>query len=207
MARRRRPLILSPLLDTFPPFELLSSLTLDSTDIMEDLRYPNGKFTPPGRLTDDARRDCILAIAETPRKLKAAVAGLTDAQLDTPYREGGWTVRQVVHHIADSHLNAYVRFKLAITEDEPGIKTYQEKLWAETVDAKKMPVGVSLALLENLHDRWVTFLGALTPGDFDRKFHHPENGPRDLHWLLALYAWHGRHHEAHVVNLRKRMGW
>jgi uncharacterized damage-inducible protein DinB len=174
---------------------------------MEDLRYPIGKFIRPERLTGQARLECIRTIAEAPGRIRAAVDGLDDAQLDTPYREGGWTVRQVVHHVADSHLNAYVRFKLAVTEDRPRIKTYEEKLWAETADARTLPVEVSLVLLENLHRRWVAFLESLAPADFERKFDHPENGMMEVGSLLALYSWHGRHHEGHIVNLRKRMGW
>ncbi len=174
---------------------------------MEDLRYPIGKFTAPGLVTDQARKECIRTIAEAPGRIRAAVGGLTDAQLDTPYREGGWTLRQVVHHVADSHINAYVRFKLAVTEDEPKIKTYEEKFWAETADAKSLPVEVSLVLLENLHRRWVMFLESLAAGDFNRKFDHPDNGLMELNALLSLYSWHGRHHEGHIVALRKRMGW
>jgi uncharacterized damage-inducible protein DinB len=155
---------------------------------MEDLRYPIGKFTNPGPLTDQARRECIRTIAEAPSRIRAALKGLSETQLDTPYREGGWTVRQVVHHVADSHINAYVRFKLAATEDEPKIKTYEEKFWAETADAKSLPVEVSLALLENLHRRWVTFLESLGAAGLNRKFHHPDNGLMDLNTLLALYS-------------------
>jgi uncharacterized damage-inducible protein DinB len=135
------------------------------------------------------------------------VKGLTDAQLDTPYRPQGWTVRQVVHHLSDSHLNAYVRFKLAITEEEPTIKTYEEKLWSELDDARTAPIEMSLALLEALHKRWVLFLKSLTPSNFARKFRHPELGIMNLDALLRLYAWHGRHHVAHISSLRERMGW
>lgn len=174
---------------------------------MEDLRYPIGRFTPPKQLDDAARRECIRTIAETPARIRAAVNGLDEARLETPYREGGWTVRQVVHHLADSHLNAYVRFKLTMTEETPTIKTYEEKRWAETADARTAPAETSLLLLENLHRRWVAFLESMTPADFARKLNHPENGPMDLDGLLALYSWHGRHHEGHIVNLRKRMGW
>jgi len=174
---------------------------------MEDLRYPIGKFNLPGPLTDQARREMIRTIAETPKRIRNAVAGLSDAQLNTPYREGGWSVRQVVHHVADSHMNAYVRFKLGVTEQEPKVKTYEEKLWAETFDARSAPVEVSLLLLENLHRRWVLFLESLGAADFKRKIDHPDNGPMDLNDLLSLYSWHGRHHEGHILNLRKRMGW
>ena len=174
---------------------------------MENLRYPIGKFTHQGPLDEEGRRACIRSIEEAPTRFVAAVAGLTPGQLDTPYREGGWSVRQVVHHVADSHINAYCRFKLAMTEDNPTIKPYQEARWAETADAKTPDVGVSLALLESLHHRWVHLLRSLTPGDFGRKLMHPESGPMDLDRLLALYSWHGRHHEAHIVNLRKLQGW
>lgn len=174
---------------------------------MEDLRYPIGQFTPPGPMPEAAQRECIRSISETPQRLRKAVAGLDDSRLETPYREAGWTVRQVVHHVADSHMNAYIRFKLAMTEAEPTIKTYEEKLWAETVDARTLPIEISLVLLENLHRRWVAFLESFAPADFKRKFMHPEYGPMDLNALLALYSWHGRHHEGHIVNLRKRMGW
>jgi uncharacterized damage-inducible protein DinB len=174
---------------------------------MEDLRYPIGTFTYQGPLDQEARRACIRAIAEAPARLSAAVAGLTPGQLDTPYREGGWSVRQTVHHVADSHINAYCRFKLAMTEVNPTIKPYEEKLWAETFDSRSAEVGVSLVLIGKLHERWVMLLGSMTPGDFGRKLTHPESGPMDLDRLLALYSWHGRHHEAHITGLRKRMGW
>jgi uncharacterized damage-inducible protein DinB len=174
---------------------------------MEDLRYPIGKFSHQGPLTEEARRACIRSIADAPARFAAAVAGLTPGEIDTPYREGGWSVRQTVHHVADSHINAYCRFKLAMTENNPTIKPYEEKLWAETFDSRAADVGVSLTLLEKLHERWVLLLQAMTPGDFSRKLVHPESGPMDLDRLLALYAWHGRHHEAHIVNLRKRQGW
>jgi uncharacterized damage-inducible protein DinB len=140
--------------------------------------------------------------------LRAAVTGLTDAQLDTPYRPGGWTVRQVVHHVPDSHMNAYTRFKLALTEDVPTIKPYDEAKWAELDDSKSKMVEHSLALLEALHARWVFLLERLKPADFDRKLNHPEwDAPMTLDMLLALYAWHGKHHVAHVTELRKRSGW
>jgi hypothetical protein len=172
-----------------------------------DLRYPVGKFEPVTTLTSEQRRECIDAIAEAPARLAAAVAGLTPAQLDTPYRPGGWTVRQLVHHIADSHMNALGRFKLALTEDEPTIKTYDEARWAELADTKTPPIGPSLALLENLHTRWVVLLRSLTPADWPRKFRHPEWGPATVDFLLAQYAWHGRHHVAHITSLRERNGW
>jgi uncharacterized damage-inducible protein DinB len=172
-----------------------------------DLRYPIGKFEPVTSLAGEQRRQCIDAIAETPARLAAAVAGLTPSQLDTPYRPGGWTVRQLVHHIADSHMNAFGRFKLALTEDEPTIKTYEESRWAELADAKTPPIEPSLALLENLHKRWVLLLRSLGPADWPRKFRHPEWGPATVDFLLAQYAWHGRHHVAHITSLRERNGW
>jgi hypothetical protein len=172
-----------------------------------DLRYPIGKFERPENLTDVQRRALISAIAEAPARLASAVASLTPAQLDTPYRSNGWTVRQVVHHLPDSHLNAYVRFKLALTEAEPTIKPYDEARWAELGDMKTTPVETSLALLENLHKRWVVLLSSLTPVEWERKFKHPDLGPMSLNQNLALYAWHGRHHVAHITSLRERNHW
>ena len=171
------------------------------------LRFPIGEFRRVNTLTDDQRRASIEAIAEAPARLRAAVAGLGAEQLDTPYRTGGWTVRQLVHHLPDSHMNSYVRFKLALTEDEPTIKPYEEALWAELADAKTTPIEPSLALLENLHSRWVLLLRSLTPGDLARKFRHPELGTVTLDENLALYAWHGCHHVAHITALRERNGW
>jgi DinB superfamily len=172
-----------------------------------DLRYPIGKFERPENVSDDQRRQFIDQIAEAPAHLSAAVAGLTPEQLATPYRPGGWMVGQLVHHIADSHVNAYVRFRLALTEDEPTVKTYEEARWAELVDAKTSPIDPSLALVENLHKRWVTLLRSLTPAEWSRKFRHPELGTLSLNQNLALYAWHGRHHVAHITSLRERNAW
>jgi len=149
----------------------------------------------------------ISEIAEAPANLRAAVEGLTPEQLDTSYRSGGWTVRQVVHHVPDSHLNSYCRFKLALTEDEPTIRAYQEDRWAELEEARTAPVEVSLALLESLHRRWVLMLKSLAPADFQRTFRHPEIGVVTLAQTACLYAWHGRHHVAHITSLRERMGW
>ena len=174
---------------------------------MIDLRYPIGKFSYSGPPTDDQRRALLDDIARTPENLRSAVKGATDAQIDTPYRPGGWTVRQVVHHVPDSHMNAVIRFKLALTEDEPTIKPYAEDRWAELADTKATPLEVSLALLESLHDRWVWLLRSLTPADWKRTFRHPEIGVMSLEKTLAMYAWHGRHHVAHVTNLRERNGW
>jgi uncharacterized damage-inducible protein DinB len=172
-----------------------------------DLRYPIGKFQRVTNLTDDQRRAFIDEIAQAPARLSAAVAGLKPEQLDTPYRPGGWTVRQVVHHLPDSHLNAFTRFKLALTEDEPTIKPYDEARWAELADAKTAPIEPSLALLDNLHKRWVVLMRSLTPADWVRKFRHPERGVAALEDNLAMYAWHGRHHVAHITSLRERNGW
>src|SRR6476620_9464894 len=153
-------------------------------------------------MTDARRAECIARIAAAPEHLRTAVAGLDDAQLDTPYRPGGWTVRQVVHHVPDSHLNAYTRIKLALTEDEPTIKPYEEARWAELPDARTGPIEISLALLEALHRRWVLLLRELQPADFTRQFRHPEHGrAMSLDEVLALYAWHGRHHVAHITSL------
>jgi len=174
---------------------------------MTDLRYPIGKFHFEGPLTDQQKQASLDEIARTPANLRTAVKGLSEAQLDTPYRPGGWTVRQVVHHVPDSHMNSYVRFKLALTEDEPTIKPYAEDRWAELADTKATPVEVSLTLLDSLHDRWVHLLRSLGPEEWKRTFRHPEMGAMSLEKTLALYAWHGRHHVAHVTELRKRMSW
>ncbi|MGB0036842.1 MAG: bacillithiol transferase BstA [Candidatus Acidiferrales bacterium] len=172
-----------------------------------DLRFPIGKFEHVDSLSESQRRECIDAIAETPARLSASVAGLKPEQLDTPYRPGGWTVRQVVHHVPDSHLNSYVRFKLALTESEPTIKPYDEKQWAELADAKSAPIEPSLALLESLHKRWVLLLRSLAPADWAKRFRHPERGMMTLDQNLALYSWHGKHHVAHITALRERNGW
>jgi DinB family protein len=174
---------------------------------MEDLRYPVGRFQRPQSLEPKQRRAAIDTIAEAPTKLRTAVSGLTDAQLDTPYRPEGWTVRQVVHHVPDSHLNAYTRFKLALTEDTPTIKPYNEAAWATLEDSKSTPVATSLALLDAVHDRWVRILRAMSASDFSRTLNHPENGVMNLDQMLALYEWHSRHHVAHVTTLRDRSGW
>ncbi|HSF16427.1 MAG TPA: putative metal-dependent hydrolase [Vicinamibacteria bacterium] len=172
-----------------------------------DVRYPIGPFRFPETISDDDRESLVNRIAETPSKLRAAVSGLDENQLATPYRPGGWTVRQVVHHLPDSHLNSYVRFKLAVTEDEPTIKAYDEALWADLSDAKDAAVEVSLDLLESLHERWVYFLRSLTPDLYRRRFRHPELGTITVDQNIALYAWHGRHHVAHITALREREGW
>ena len=171
-----------------------------------DLRYPVGEFKPADGYTEDERRRFISEIEEAPARLRAAVEGLSEEQLDTPYREGGWTVRQVVHHLPDSHLNGLIRLKLALTEDEPMVKTYMEDRWAELADAKAAP-GVSLTLLDAVHERWLMVWRSLTEEQFARKFRHPEWGTFKVEQHLALYAWHGRHHVAHVTSLRERSGW
>jgi hypothetical protein len=176
--------------------------------MMEDQRYPIGRFKFDGKVSREQREHWIGEIAAAPGALRAAVAGLGPQQLDTPYRDQGWTVRQVVHHVPDSHLNAYTRIKLALTEDEPQIKPYNEARWAELPDVQTAPVETSLTLLECLHRRWVLLLRALGPGDFARRFRHPELGRSiELDEVVAMYAWHGRHHVAHITSLRNRMGW
>jgi hypothetical protein len=173
----------------------------------EDLAYPIGKFVWDGPGSAALRGRRIEEIAAAPAALRNAVAGLTPAQLETPYRPGGWTVRQVAHHVPDSHMNAYVRFKLAVTEDAPTIKPYDEAAWGALADVQAVPVATSLALLEALHARWVALLRSFSESDWTRTFRHPELGVVPLEKNLALYAWHGRHHVAHVTSLRERMGW
>lgn len=168
-----------------------------------NLSYPIGKFQWVGPNTDAQRAAFIADIAAVPQRVRKAVAGLSDAQLDTPYRPGGWTVRQVVHHIADSHMNAYIRFKLALTETQPLVKPYDEKAWAEMPDSK-LPIDGSLNLIDGLHERWAVILHNMTPADFDRELKHPELGIVNLDRYVALYAWHGKHHERHITALRER---
>ena len=176
---------------------------------MTDLRYPIGPFKDHAKDHSPAEEKAALMdeIEAAPTKLRAAVAGLDDAQLDTPYREGGWTVRQVVHHVVDSHVNAYVRFRWSLTEDAPMIKPYEEKEWARLPDAIGAPVEVSLNLLDALHTRWLILLGALSPEDFERRWNSPDRGELSVDVLLQLYAWHGKHHVAHITALREREGW
>jgi uncharacterized damage-inducible protein DinB len=174
---------------------------------MTDPRFPVGKFHYDGPPSEEQKQAFLNEIASAPANLQAAVSGLSEAQLDTPYRDGGWTVRQVVHHVPDSHMNAYVRFKLALTEDEPTIKPYAEDRWAELADTKATPIETSLCLLDCLHKRWVNLLRSLSAEDWKRTFRHPELGAMTLEKTLALYAWHGRHHVAHITELRKREGW
>lgn len=172
-----------------------------------DPRYPNGKFDRVLATNQAERNAMIDRIAVAPSNLKAAVAGLNESQLDTPYREGGWTPRQVVHHIADSHMNAFIRFKLGLTESTPTIKVYDEKLWAELSDGKSVPVDASLRLVDGLHERWVTLLRSMAEPDFAKKIVHPVAGENPLDFFLALYSWHGAHHTAQITNLRKQKGW
>jgi hypothetical protein len=172
-----------------------------------DPRYPIGKFAMPASVTSALRQSAIERIAETPGNIRAAVKGLSESQLETPYREGGWTIRQVVHHVPDSHVNAYVRLKLALTESAPTIKPYAEEKWAELSDSRSTPIETSLTLLESLHSRWVLLLRALKSEDFSRKLIHPDHGERNIDWLLFIYGWHGPHHTAHITELRKSKGW
>jgi hypothetical protein len=174
---------------------------------MSDLRYPIGKFQPPDVYTSALRVASIQEIAAAPAALRRAAEGLNTEQLSTPYRDGGWTVAQVVHHLPDSHMNAYIRFKLALTEIEPTIKPYNESLWASAPDGATTDVGASLDLFDALHRRLGTVLGGLVETDYARTFRHPERGIQTLDRSLALYAWHGRHHVAHITALRARMGW
>jgi DinB superfamily len=175
---------------------------------MSDLSFPIGRFEFSGAVTPAERKRFIEQIAALPEKFRAAVAGLSSGQLDTPYRPGGWTVRQLVHHVPDSHMNAYIRSKLALTENQPTIKPYEQQLWADLADSKDTPVETSLTLLEALHDRWVVLLRSLEPEDFARLLNHPEHAaPMSLDMVLADYAWHGAHHTAHITSLRDRMGW
>jgi hypothetical protein len=174
---------------------------------MSDLRFPIGRFERRETLTAEERVAMIEQIAETPARIREAIAGLGDAQLDTPYREGGWTVRQVVHHVPDSHMNAFIRLKLALTEDEPTVRPYDEAAWAELADARETPIEVSMTLLESLHTRWTGLMRALREDDFRRTLRHPDHGVMTVDWLMAMYAWHGRHHTAHITALRERQGW
>jgi uncharacterized damage-inducible protein DinB len=180
---------------------------LPKEKVIMDSRYPIGDFAMPGQVTAARRQQAIEEIATTPSKMRAAVKGLSEAQLDTPYREGGWTVRQVVHHVPDSHLNAYLRLKLALTENRPTIKPYDEAAWAELADSKSTPIEVSQMLLDSVHIRFVQLWRSLKPEHFARTFVHPDHGERTVDWLLFLYEWHGKHHTAHITELRKQKGW
>ncbi len=172
----------------------------------QDPRYPVGTFTPVAGNDAGVRRQSIADLSALPARMRAAVDGLTDAQLDTPYRDGGWTVRQVVHHVADSHMNGLVRVKLALTEDSPTIKPYKEALWAEQPDAK-LPIELSLRIIDGLHARLDAIVAGMTEADYARTFVHPENGLTPLSTWVQLYGWHSRHHVAHITELRRRKGW
>jgi len=173
----------------------------------QDLRYPIGRYEPPKDISAADRAAWLRDLEELPENLKRAVTGLSDPQLDTAYRPGGWTVRQVVHHLPDSHLNSYSRFRLALTEEAPAIEPYDEAAWAELSDAKSGPIEMSLSLLTALHVRWITLLRKLSEADLQRIIRHPEWGEKTLDWMLGLYAWHSRHHVAHITSLRNREGW
>jgi len=177
------------------------------TDPLDHLRYPIGRFSPPATSLPGIRAAHIQTIRLLPERLRAAVAGLNDVQLDTPYREGGWTVRQVVHHIADSHAVSFIRMKLALTEDWPTVKPYDEAAWANLADSRSLPVETSLALIAALHARWAALLESLSDADFQKGFDHPERGRVNLARALAMYDWHSRHHTAHITSLRARQGW
>ena len=176
-------------------------------ETLESLRYPIGRFAPPRNTTPETRSAQIETLRLLPEALQSAINGLQMPQLDTPYREGGWTVRQLIHHVADSHANAFIRCKLALTEDWPTIKPYDEKAWAELKDSRELPVGVSMLFIGALHTRWVALLESLGETDLQRGYRHPESGPQNLAHVLALYAWHSLHHTAHITNLRIRMSW
>ncbi|WP_026575571.1 YfiT family bacillithiol transferase [Bacillus sp. UNC438CL73TsuS30] len=171
-----------------------------------DMKYPIGKFQFNGEITNNITKDWINEIESLPRLLRDAVKDLDYEQLDTPYRSGGWTVRQVIHHLADSHMNAYVRFKLALTEEKPVIKPYEETKWAELSDYK-LPIDISLSLLDTLHQRWTNLLRSLSPADMDKTFIHPDSGEVSIGKNIGIYAWHGRHHLAHITSLCNRKGW
>ncbi|HEY1757003.1 MAG TPA: putative metal-dependent hydrolase [Bryobacteraceae bacterium] len=172
-----------------------------------DLRYPIGPYRFGHPVSTEDRPLYLAQLAEAPAKLRAAVAGLSDAQLDTPYRPGGWTVRQVVHHLADAHVNWYIRPKLAVTGSKPAIKAYDESLWAELPDARISPIEPSLMIFEGIHARWVLFFESLQPEDWSREFLHPERGLLSVDDALSAMAWHSRHHTAHITGLRQREGW
>jgi DinB superfamily len=175
--------------------------------MMNDMRYPIGEYVPQP-FSEALWQERMADVKFLPAAIEAAVSNLDEAQLETPYRDGGWTVKQLVHHVADSHMNAYIRFKLGLTEDVPGIKTYEEGLWAEMSDTKELPVNISITLLHALHSRWSSVLSNMSRGDLDRKLFHPgQQKEVDLWFMLGMYSWHSRHHTAHITRLRERMGW
>lgn len=182
------------------------STTTNQTNLQE-LRYPIGTFAPKP-FSQEQKEEWIADIRFLPNALEHAILNLSEAQLQTPYRDGGWTLHQVVHHVADSHINAYVRFKLGYTEPVPSIKTYEEGLWAQTKDVEELPVNISITLLFALHERWVTFLQSFSDADWEKTIMHPGLGKEVNLWhMLGMYAWHGRHHTAHITTLKERMGW
>lgn len=181
-------------------------ITKAATAAENDLRFPIGKFDASAEMTSESRRNCIQTIRELPEKLARAIENLDDEQLDTPCRPGGWTGRQTVHHVADSHLNSLCRFKLALTEETPTIRPYWEDRWAELADSR-MPVDVSMKIVDGVHARWTNLLESMSDADFQRKLIHPETGEWTLERMLALYAWHSRHHTAHITSLRARNDW
>jgi DinB superfamily len=179
----------------------------DSSAELERIRYPIGRFDPKIELAPGQRPSVLESIAGAPARMRAAIDGLDDRQLDTPYRDGGWTVRQLVHHVPDSHMNAYIRYKWTLTEALPTIKTYDEAAWARLPDSRETPIEASLALLESLHLRWDVLMRSMSDADFARRMNHPEWGPVDLNVVTRMYDWHGRHHAAHITALRGRMNW
>jgi len=178
-----------------------------SSQLNSDSKFPIGDFVAPEPINPQDIRGYIAILAALPENMRSAVDGLSRVQIDTPYREGGWTVRQLVHHVADSHLNAYCRTRQALTEDWPEMKPYDEKLWAELADARTLPVEISLEFLEPMHRRWVALFESLQPADWERGYTHPETGRTTLAKQAAIYAWHSRHHVAHITQLRKSRGW
>lgn len=181
-------------------------MSTTSSASLETQKYPIGRFAMPATASAGERRQWIAAIAALPAEVRAATSGLRPEQWETPYRDGGWTVRQVAHHLADSHMNAFVRCKLALTQDRPLINAYDQSAWAETADTHGAGE-TSLRLLDALHERWTRLLESLTPADFARTYRHPERGETTLEATLALYAWHGRHHTGHILALRRQRGW
>ena len=179
----------------------------EPTKPMTDPRYPVGKFPGKRKLAPEERKHMIHSISEAPKRFREAVKGLNDQQLDTPYREGGWTVRQVIHHLADSHMNAYIRMRFTLTENNPTVKAYDENLWAKLEDARTAPVEPSLNMLDGIHHRWMLLLNSLGDVDFERSMQHSENGSMTLDDHLIDYEWHGRHHAAHITSLRAAKNW
>lgn len=178
-----------------------------TTNAISSLKYPIGKYELQP-FSDALRKQWLLDIETLPQQIENAVLNLDEAQLNTPYREGGWTIKQVVHHVADSHMNAYIRFKLGMSEDNPTIKPYDEVQWAEMIDVKELPINLSITLLHALHKRWHHFLQSLSKDDLGRTVYHPASKIEYMLWdLMGLYAWHSRHHTAHITSLRERMGW